>query len=98
MRVGDYNLLVRNIKHFKAGKEAKTSHAVSFPHRFVDETHFYISHDDGVPLYASSKKKDFLSLFLPEHQQKVRQFMKVKNIDLKTENGLVNVITFAGNL
>ncbi|SHG93101.1 hypothetical protein [Flagellimonas flava] len=98
LNVGGYELHKRNIKHFKAGKEAKTSHAVSFPHRFVDETHFYISLDDGVPAYISSKKRDFLSLFLPDHQQKIKQFMKSRNIDLKTEKGLVNVIAFAGNL
>lgn len=93
-----YKLFEQHVKRFKEGKEAKTSHAVSFPHRFSDEINFYIAADDGVPMYASSKKKDLVSMLREEHQQEVKDFIKKRNLDLKTKKGLTNLLVFAGNL
>ncbi|TMU57582.1 hypothetical protein [Flagellimonas algicola] len=96
--LGNYRLFEQNKKLFKEGKPAKTSHAVSFPHRFVDETNYYLALDDAFPVYIPVKKKDFVALFSEEHQPQVKKFIKEKGIDLKTKRGLVNAVTFAGNL
>lgn len=93
-----YQLFEQTGKRFKEGKRAKTSHVVSFPHRFVDEVGYYIQVDDGLPKYVSSKKKELIGLFRAEHQQQVKSFLKTKNIDIKTRNGLVNLLAFSGNL
>lgn len=94
----NYKLFEQNKKLFKEGKKAKTSHAVSFPHRFVDETNYYISVDDGNPIYVSRSKKELVDLFRTEHQKKIKEFLKEKNVDLKSKNGLVNLVAFSGTL
>ncbi|MCL6264949.1 hypothetical protein [Flagellimonas myxillae] len=95
---GDYRLLEQQKKKFKEGKKAKTSHAVSFPHRFVDEVHYYIQVGEKVPMYAPSKKKELIALLHVGHQESVKKFIKEKGIDIKTQKGLTNVLIFAGNL
>lgn len=94
----NYKLFEQNKKLFKEGKKAKTSHAVSFPHRFVDETNYYISIDDNDPVHISRSKKELVDLFRTEHQKKIKQFLKEKNVDLKSRSGLVNLIAFSGTL
>ncbi|TXN34786.1 hypothetical protein FVB32_09285 [Flagellimonas hymeniacidonis] len=94
----NYKLLEQRNKLFKEGKQAKTSHAVSFPHRFVDETNYYISVDGSAPVYVSSKKKELIFLFKAEHQEEVKGFLKKKNIDLKSKDGLINLVAFSGTL
>ena len=96
--LGRYRLFAQHKKLFKEGKPAKTSHSVAFPHRFVDETNYYLALDGAVPVYVPTKKKDFLALFSAGHQPQVKKFIKEKSIDLKTKMGLINVVTFAGNL
>ncbi len=95
---GHYALFEQNRKWFKEGKQAETSFAVSFPHRFVRETNFYISIDGGVPDYVPSKKKELVELFRLEHQMEVKKFIKEKRVNFKTKKGLVNLLAFCGNL
>ncbi|WP_396591818.1 hypothetical protein [Allomuricauda sp. R78024] len=94
----NYKLFEQNKKLFKEGKKAKTSHAVSFPHRFVDETNYYISMGDNDPVYVSRNKKELVDLFRAEHQKEIKQFLKEKNVDLKSKSGLVNLVAFSGTL
>ncbi|UII78495.1 hypothetical protein [Flagellimonas sp. CMM7] len=94
----NYKLFEQNRKLFKEGKRAKTSHAVSFPHRFVDEINYYISIDDNDPVRISRSKKELVDLFRAEHQNKIKQFLKEKNVDLKSRSGLVNLVAFSGTL
>nr|WP_299385724.1 hypothetical protein [Allomuricauda sp.] len=98
LEAGAYTLYEQNKKLFKEGKPAKTSHSISFPHRFVDETNFYILVGDDIPIYMPSKKKELVALFLEEHQSKIKQFIKEKRIDVKTAKGLYNLVLYAGNL
>jgi hypothetical protein len=95
---GDYKLFERNKKLFKEGKKAKTSHAVSFPHRFVDEIDYYISIENGTPVNVGRSKKELVDLFRTEHQKEIKQFLKKKNVDLKSKSGLVNLVAFSGTL
>ncbi len=94
----EYKLYEQKRKLFKEGKQAKTSHATSFPHRFVDETNYYLSVLGATPAYINGKKADVVALFDPKKQNDIKKFLKQKKVSLKDKNGLVNLMAYANSL
>lgn len=95
---GDYILLVKNSKVFKEGKPAKTSLDNSFPHRFLDETEYYVSKNGESPVFMKTRKSDVLSVFAKEHQKAIKSYMKDKRPNVKDGGDLINLFAYANTL
>ncbi|MFD2101649.1 hypothetical protein [Flagellimonas iocasae] len=98
VRGGEYVLYQKRVKTFKEGKAAKTSMERGFPHRFLDDTEYYVSVNGSVPKFIKSKKSEVLSVFSEEDQKKVKQFIRDKQIDLGDSLGLTNLFAYANTL
>lgn len=96
--VGTFQLMEQKSKRFKEGKQAKTSHAVSFPHRFVDEINFYLIVNGAAPKYIPSKKNEVIGLFDADLRPNIKSYIKTKKLDLKSKSGLIELVAYAGNL
>ena len=95
---GDYTLFVKEIKVFKEGKPAKTSLDNSFPHRFLDETEYYVSINGESPFYVKTRKSDVLSIFSEEDQKAIKSYMKDKRPNVKDGDDLRNLFVYANTL
>ncbi|WP_273565934.1 hypothetical protein [Maribacter halichondriae] len=94
-----YRFYERKIKDFKEGKQARTSHGTSFPHRFVDENEFYITRkDDDIPEILPAKKSEIISIFGMEKEKTIKKFIRAKKIDVSKVGDLVNLFAYVNTL
>tara|TARA_R110002167_G_scaffold23464_11_gene83285 strand:+ start:3597 stop:4379 length:783 start_codon:yes stop_codon:yes gene_type:complete len=93
-----FTLYQRDYKLFKEGKPAKTSLGTSFPHRFVDETDYYMATENEDPVYLKTKKTVVSKAFGGERVDKINAFIKDRRIDLGQKEDLKSLFIFANTL
>lgn len=97
--IGDaYTLFIKHQKVYKKGKQASTSLDASFPSRFTDNTEYYVSKADKAPVHMKTKKADVLSLFSEDDQKAIKDYFKEKRPNVKDDNDLLNLFTYANTL
>ncbi|WP_273565935.1 hypothetical protein [Maribacter halichondriae] len=93
-----YKLYQRNMKVFKEGKQAKTSHGTSFPHRFIEETEFFVSKNGEMPKFLYPKKSEVLSFLGKDKEKTLKKFIKDKKINLMRRKDLIDLFSFSDQL
>lgn len=91
----EYALYQRRNKKFKEGKKAKTSLQNSFPHRFVDDTEFYIQKKNKNPIFFKPSKSEVSNLFENANSSKIKKHIKTNRLDLDNESDLRKIFVFA---
>lgn len=91
-----YKIFKKRAKIFKEGRRAKTSLETSFPHRFVDETDYFVSLESGPPRFLRLSKKHILGLLAED--RKVKSFIKQNDLDLQSEWGMIETFKFMDSL
>jgi len=94
----DKKLYQRSLKVFKEGKQAKTSHGTSFPHRFIEEVEFFVSKNGEMPKWLRLKKSEVLSFLGEDKEKSIKRFIKDKKINLTHRKDLIELFVFSNQL
>ena len=84
----------------KPGKEFKNAQppaAMKTPTlaRYTDTSEFYLKFPKtDVPVFFETKAKNFIAVFPEEQQEKMVEFIKKNNLNLKNQEDLLRVVTF----
>ncbi len=93
-----YKLYQRIVKVFKEGKQAKTSHGTSFPHRFIEEVEFFAGKNGEIPKWLHAKNSEVLSFFGGDKEKSIKKFIKDKKINLTRRKDLIDLFAFSDQL
>jgi len=94
---GKARLLLKQGKKFIAARAASSSYSQDQPAKFEDETSYYIITEGNAATEVRLKSKDVLQA-LPDHQKELQAFIKQKKLKLKTEEEVIQVLSYYNSL
>jgi hypothetical protein len=89
-----YILYEKKSKIYKEGKKAATSMHPSYPPKFEDKYEYFLSTDNGFPVYFKPSKKELAELFGQEKASNIKNFIKQNKIKLTNKEDLMKLIEY----
>ena len=91
------SLYLRKFMTVKDGEEAKTSFHKDVPPKFIEHQEYYLKLSGNPPQEIKLKKSRVLKSF-PEHIESLKKYVSQQNLNLGTEQGIVNLVNYYNSL
>jgi hypothetical protein len=93
---GKARLLIRKQKELLAAQEAASSYQTDKPPRFIDKEAYFLKIDDKPAIEIKLKEKDILTLM--NREDELKSFIKSNKMKLKTEDEVIQLLTYYNSL